>query len=165
MWLMCEKPMAISVAECEAMIAACRTAGKKLMIGYRSRFEPHNQLAIELARGGHVGPTRIITAEHGFPIQPGQWRLDKPLSGGGSLMDIGIYSLNAVRYLTGEEPVDVMAIESTDRADPRFRTVEDRITFLLGPPRDTVGFIATAQRIRTLVRPPTRLTVGLCCHP
>ena len=129
--VMCEKPMAISVAECEAMIAACRTAGKKLMIGYRSRFEPHNQLAIELARGGHVGPTRIITAEHGFPIQPGQWRLDKPLSGGGSLMDIGIYSLNAVRYLTGEEPVDVMAIESTDRADPRFRTVEDRITFLL----------------------------------
>lgn len=129
--VMCEKPMATSVAECETMIAACRKAGKKLMIGYRSRFEPYNRLAIELARGGHVGPTRLITAEHGFPIQPGQWRLDKPLSGGGSMMDIGIYSLNAARYLTGEEPVEVSAIESTDRSDPRFRTVEDRITFAL----------------------------------
>jgi predicted dehydrogenase len=129
--VMCEKPMATSVAECEAMIAACRKAGTKLMIGYRSRFEPYNKLAIELARAGHVGPTRLITAEHGFPIQPGQWRLDKPLSGGGSMMDIGIYSLNAARYLTGEEPVEVSAIESTDRSDPRFRTVEDRITFAL----------------------------------
>ncbi len=129
--VMCEKPMAISVAECEAMIAACRKAGRKLMIGYRSRFEPYNRLAIELARGGFVGRTRIVTSEHGFNAQPNQWRLDRRLSGGGSLMDIGIYSLNAVRYLTGEEPVEVSAIEATDRSDPRFRTVEDRISFVL----------------------------------
>ena len=129
--VMCEKPMATSVAECQAMIAACRKAGTKLMIGYRSRFEPYNRLAIDLAQGGHVGPTRLITADHGFPIKPDQWRLDRPLSGGGSMMDIGIYSLNAARYLTGEEPVEVSAIESTDRSDPRFRTVEDRISFLL----------------------------------
>jgi glucose-fructose oxidoreductase len=129
--VMCEKPMAVSVAECRAMIAACRQAGRKLMIGYRSRFEPYNRLAIELARGGHAGRTRIVTAEHGFNARPGQWRLDRALSGGGSLMDIGIYSLNAARYLTGEEPVDVDAVETTDRSDPRFRTVEDRIGFLL----------------------------------
>ncbi|PZU08263.1 Gfo/Idh/MocA family oxidoreductase [Sphingomonas sp.] len=129
--VMCEKPMAVSVAEGERMIAAFRQAGKKLMIGYRSRFEQYNRLAIDLARSGHVGPTRIITADHGFPITAGQWRLDRSLSGGGSLMDIGIYSLNAARYLTGEEPVEVSAIESTDRNDPRFRTVEDRINFLL----------------------------------
>ncbi|EQB15385.1 Gfo/Idh/MocA family protein [Novosphingobium lindaniclasticum] len=129
--VLCEKPMASSVAECRTMIAACHKAGTKLMIGYRSRFEPYNRLAIELARGGHVGPTRLITAEHGFPIKPDQWRLDKALSGGGSMMDIGIYSLNAARYLTGEEPVEVSAVESTDRADPRFRSVEDRISFVL----------------------------------
>lgn len=129
--VLCEKPMATSVAECQAMIAACQKAGTKLMIGYRSRFEPYNRLAIELARGGHVGPTRMITAEHGFPIQPGQWRLDRALSGGGSMMDIGIYSLNAARYLTGEEPVELSAVESTDRADPRFRGVEDRVSFVL----------------------------------
>lgn len=129
--VLCEKPMAVSVAECEAMIAACRRARVKLMIGYRCRFEPYNRLTIELARGGHVGPTRLVTAEHCFDAQPNQWRLDRALSGGGSLMDIGIYSLNAARYLTGEEPVEVSAVESTDRSDPRFRTVEDRIGFLL----------------------------------
>ncbi|MCI4591777.1 Gfo/Idh/MocA family oxidoreductase [Sphingobium sp. BYY-5] len=137
--VMCEKPMATSVAECEAMIAACRKAGTKLMIGYRSRFEPYNRLAIELARGSHVGPTRFITAEHGFSIQPNQWRLDRPLSGGGSMMDIGIYSLNAARYLTGEEPVEVSAIESTDHSDPRFRTVEDRVSFVLRFPSGIVA--------------------------
>lgn len=137
--VMCEKPMAVSVAECQAMIAACRKAGRKLMIGYRSRFEPYNRLAIELARGGYVGPTQLITAEHGFPIQPGQWRLDRPLSGGGSMMDIGIYSLNAARYLTGEEPVSVSAVESTDRSDPRFRTVEDRVTFALTFPSGIIA--------------------------
>lgn len=137
--VMCEKPMAVSAAECEAMIAASRRAGRKLMIGYRSRFEPGNLLAIELARSGHVGPTRIINAEHGFNAEPDQWRLDRALSGGGSLMDIGIYSLNAARYLTGEEPVAVSAIESTDRADPRFRTVEDRIDFMLRFPSGTIA--------------------------
>ena len=137
--VMCEKPMAVSAAECEAMIAASRKAGRLLMIGYRSRFEAHNRLAIDLARNGHVGPTKIITAEHGFNAQPGQWRLDRPMSGGGSLMDIGIYSLNAVRYLTGEEPVAVTALESTDRRDPRFRNVEDRIDFMLRFPSGIVA--------------------------
>jgi glucose-fructose oxidoreductase len=137
--VMCEKPMAISAAEGEAMIAACRKADTRLMIGYRSRFEPYNRLAIELARGGHVGPIRHVTAAHGFNISPNQWRLDRPLSGGGSLMDIGIYSLNAARYLTGEEPVEVTAFESTDRNDPRFRTVEDRIDFMLRFPSGVIA--------------------------
>lgn len=137
--VMCEKPMAVSSAECEAMIAACRKAGKKLTIGYRCHFEQYNRLAIELARGGHVGPTRHITSAHGFNIQPNQWRLDKVMSGGGSLMDVGIYSLNAARYLVGEEPVEVSAFESTDRSDPRFRTVEDRIDFLLRFPSGVIA--------------------------
>jgi len=129
--VMCEKPMAISSKECEAMIAACRKAGKKLMIGYRCHFEQYNLLATKMARGGEVGPTRHIIALHGFNARPNQWRLDRPLSGGGSLMDIGIYSLNAVRYLSGEEPVEVTAFESTDKSDPRFKNVEDRIDFML----------------------------------
>ena len=137
--VMCEKPMAISSAECREMIAAARTAGRKLMIGYRSRFEPYNRLAIELARGGFVGPTRTIRAAHGFDASPGIWRLDRPLSGGGSMMDIGIYSLNAARYLTGEEPVSVSALESTDRRDPRFATVEDRVSFDLRFPSGAVA--------------------------
>ncbi|WP_342657818.1 Gfo/Idh/MocA family oxidoreductase [Sphingomonas sp. NY01] len=137
--VMCEKPMAVSAAECEAMIAAAKRANRKLMIGYRSRFEPHNVLAIQLARQAHVGRTRIVTAEHGFNAQPNQWRLDKALAGGGSLMDIGIYSLNAARYLMGEEPVSVTAVESTDKSDPRFRTVEDQINFMLRFPSGAIA--------------------------
>lgn len=130
--VLCEKPMAVSVRECEEMIAACRAAGRKLMIGYRSRFEPHNQLAIRMSRAGELGPTRVITADHGFNIgNPNQWRLKRALAGGGSLMDIGIYSVQAARYLTGEEPTEVVAIESTDTGDPRFREVEDTVNFQL----------------------------------
>jgi predicted dehydrogenase len=130
--VMCEKPMATSAADCEAMIAACRKAGRKLMIGYRSRFQPHNIEAIKLIRDGALGPVRTVVADHGFTIgNPNQWRLNKALAGGGSLMDIGIYSLNAARYLTGEEPMAVNAMESTDRSNPRFKEVEDIINFQL----------------------------------
>ncbi|MET3724394.1 Gfo/Idh/MocA family protein [Sphingomonas trueperi] len=125
--VMCEKPMAVSVAECQAMIAAAKKAGKKLMIGYRCHFEPYNLKAIETVKSGALGKPTLIFAEHGFYAGPNQWRLDKALSGGGSMMDIGIYSLNAARYLSGEEPVEVTAMEYTDRSDPRFKTVEDRI--------------------------------------
>ncbi|RYD26086.1 MAG: Gfo/Idh/MocA family oxidoreductase, partial [Lysobacteraceae bacterium] len=124
--VLCEKPMAISVAECEAMIAACRKADRKLMIGYRCHFEANNLEAMRLARSGAAGKIRYVRSEHGF-VQgdPSKWRLKRVLSGGGSLMDMGIYSLQAARYMTGEEPVAVTARESTDRRDPRFTEVED----------------------------------------
>jgi glucose-fructose oxidoreductase len=137
--VLCEKPMATSVAEGQAMIAAAKKAGKKLMIGYRSRFEPYNLKAIETVKSGALGKPTLIFAEHGFPISPNQWRLDKPLSGGGSLMDIGIYSLNAARYLAGTEPLEVSAMEATDRKDPRFKTVEDRIDFQLRFPNQLIA--------------------------
>lgn len=137
--VMCEKPMSVSVAEAQAMIAAARRADRKLMIGYRCHFEPHNLRAIELVKSGFVGRPTLITAEHGFFAQPGQWRLDRPMSGGGSLMDIGIYSLNAARYLAGEEPVELVATEWTDKKDPRFRTVEDRIDFQLKFPSGVIA--------------------------
>ena len=138
--VLCEKPMAVSSAECEAMIAACRQAGRKLMIGYRSHFEPHNMHAIRLAKEGAVGRRRFVESEHGFSIgDPTQWRLKRALAGGGSLMDIGIYSLQALRYMAAEEPNSVTAYESTDRTDPRFREVEDRIDWSLGFPSGLIG--------------------------
>jgi predicted dehydrogenase len=138
--VMCEKPMAISAAECEAMIAACKQAGKKLMIGYRSHFEPTNLEARRLAKTGTIGSYRYFRSEHGFVQRdPTKWRLKKALAGGGSLMDIGIYALQAARYMTGEEPIAVYAHESTDKNDPRFTEVEDRIEFELEFPSGVIG--------------------------
>ena len=138
--VLCEKPMAVSSAECEQMIAACRKAGKKLMIGYRCHFEPYNLEAIRRARAGDIGKLRYFRSEHGFVAgNPNAWRLKKAMSGGGSLMDIGIYALQAARYMTGEEPVAVFAHEQTDRNDPRFREVEDMIQFQLEFPSGVIG--------------------------
>lgn len=141
--VMCEKPMAVSVAECEAMIAACKAANRKLMIGYRCHFEPFNLEAMRLARTGAAGKIRYVRSEHGFTQRdPSKWRLNRALAGGGSLMDMGIYSLQAARYMTGEEPIAVTARESTDRRDPRFTQVEDILDWTLEFPS---GAIASCQ--------------------
>src|SRR5213078_2125476 len=77
-------------------------------------------------------PTQVILADTGFKIgDPNQWRLNKKLAGGGSLMDIGIYSLNAARYLTGEEPFRISALSYSTPDDPRFKEVEETVNFML----------------------------------
>jgi predicted dehydrogenase len=132
--------MAVSSRECESMIAACRQAGKKLMIGYRCHFEATNLEARRRARAGEIGKLRYFRSEHGFTMgSPDSWRLKKAMSGGGSMMDIGIYALNAARYMTAEEPLAVYAKETTDRKDPRFREVEDMIQFELEFPSGVIA--------------------------
>ena len=127
-----EKPMANTPAECEQMIAAAREAGRKLMVAYRLRYEPFNNALIKVVRDQEFGPLRVVLADAGFPIgDPTQWRLKKAMAGGGSLMDIGIYALNATRYLTGEEPTAVNAMMHSTPGDPRFKEVEENITFQL----------------------------------
>jgi predicted dehydrogenase len=131
--VLCEKPMANTVADCEQMIAAAKAANRKLAVAYRVRYEPFNQLMIKMAHdNSEMGPTRIILADAGFNIgDPNQWRLKKAMAGGGSMMDIGIYALNAARYLTGEEPVAINAMMHSTPNDPRFAEVEENITFQL----------------------------------
>ena len=127
-----EKPMANTPAECQQMIDAGHQAGRKLMVAYRCRYEPYNQEAIRIARAQELGPTQMILADAGFNMgDPKQWRLNKQLAGGGSLMDIGIYALNATRYLSGEEPTEVNAMMYTTPGDPRFKEVEENISFQL----------------------------------
>ncbi len=136
--VLCEKPMATTPQECEQMIAAAKAANRKLQIGYRLHFEPNNLAMIKMARDQEFGPTRLILADAGFNIglvmgsgTDKQWRLVKKMAGGGSLMDIGIYALNATRYLSGEEPVEVNAMIQTTPNDPRFTEVEENIAFQL----------------------------------
>jgi len=130
--VLCEKPMATSPGDCQKMIDAARKADRKLMIAYRCRYEPFNQEAIRIARSHELGPTQMILADAGFPIgDPTQWRCNKQLAGGGSMMDIGIYALNASRYLTGEEPTEVNAMIYSTPNDPRFKEVEEHVVFQL----------------------------------
>ncbi len=103
--VLCEKPMATTVTESEAMIAACKAARVKLMIAYRLHYEPLHLKASKLIRDGALGNVQTINGAFGFDAAPGAWRLNKALAGGGSLFDVGIYVVNACRYLTGEEPV------------------------------------------------------------
>lgn len=130
--VLCEKPMANSPAECQQMIAARHKANRKLMVAYRCRYEPYNREAIRICSSQELGRTQVILADVGFNIgDPKQWRLSKTLAGGGSLMDIGIYALNASRYLSGEEPAEVNAMIYSTPDDPRFREVEEHVNFQL----------------------------------
>lgn len=137
--VLCEKPMATDVEQCRAMIQACKSAGKKLMIAYRCQYEPVNLRAVQLIREGKLGSIQSIETAFGFPIAPNEWRLDKKLAGGGPLMDVGIYCLNASRYLTGAEPVDVSGFSSVVNHDGRFSQVEENLSWTMKFPSGTLA--------------------------
>ncbi len=127
--VICEKPMATSVEDCERMIDACKQAERMLSIGYRLRYEPFNQEMMRLGQEEVYGPLKHIEANFGFPIgDPTQWRLKKGLAGGGAMMDVGIYCIQGARYVTGLEPIAVTAQEY--KTDPvKFAEVDETITW------------------------------------
>jgi predicted dehydrogenase len=137
--VLCEKPMATNVADCEAMIAACKAANVNLMIAYRCHYEPTNLRAVHLIREGALGQVQAIESTFGFNIGPGEWRLNKKLAGGGPLFDVGIYSLNACRYLTGEEPQHISAYASVIDRDGRFNEVEENVSWTMRFPSGIVA--------------------------
>ncbi len=141
--VLCEKPMSTSVADAEAMIAACKAANVKLMIAYRLHYEPTTLRAIKLIRDGVLGKVEAINSVNGFNIAQGEWRATKALGGGGPLMDMGIYSLNATRYLTGEEPVRFTASVSTVDHDGRFETVEENTAWTTQFPSGALASCST----------------------
>lgn len=127
--VLCEKPMAISSTECRRMIDACRAASVKLMIAYRVHYDPTYDRMRSLIASGGIGQAQY--AEGSFPgnQSAGAWRLNRKLAGGGSLFDLGIYPLNAIRYLTGEEPVRYHGEVSTREHGTRFAQVEQNIAW------------------------------------
>ncbi len=139
--VLCEKPMAVTPAECEQMIAVGKETKRKLMVAYRLRYEPFNQTAIELCRKGELGKLKSLTASNCQDVKAPNIRLSRAL-GGGPVGDIGIYCLNAARYLTGEEPAEVTAVAHQPKDDPRFREVPESVAFTLKFPS---GVIATCD--------------------
>lgn len=145
--VMCEKPMAVSVEECDRMIEASKTANRKLMIAYRAQYEPFNLEAMRMIRDGELGDVRVIENVAARPIDlenpADQWRVKRDLSGGGALMDIGIYALNGARYLLGEEPVEITAAIHNPEGDERFRNVEDVVMWRMRFPNGVIANCAT----------------------
>ena len=138
--VLCEKPMAATVAEAQQMVDACAQAKRSLMIAYRLQYTPEHRTVIDLARSKTFGSVRMIEAVNGQnDAANGQWRQIKALAGGGSLPDVGLYCLNAFRYITGEEPVEVTARMTQPKDDPRFREIEDVAMFTLRFPSGIVA--------------------------
>jgi predicted dehydrogenase len=139
----CEKPMEISVERCQQMIDALKAANRVLGIGYRCRFEPNNLECARIARDKEFGAVKVIDSHFGFNIPPGVWRLNRALAGGGPLMDVGIYALQATRYLSGEEPIWVSGV--TTKGDPaRFAEVEESVLWQTRFPSGAVSHCSSS---------------------
>ena len=150
--VLCEKPMANSAKDCEKMIKECEKAAVKLAIGYRCQFVPHHIECMRLAREKTFGDIKIIEAGFGFRIgNPNQWRLRADLAGGGALMDVGIYALQACRYLAGEEPSLVSAIET--KTDPvKFAEVDESLTWQMTFPSGVIAYCSTSYNVNGINR-------------
>jgi len=136
--VLCEKPMATTEKDCRAMIAACEKARVHLMIAYRLHFTPAHLQAIALARSGKLGELRFFSSIFGMQVKPDNIRTD-PEDGGGPLRDLGVYCINASRYLFGDEPVEVRGVTESKKGDERFTEVEEMATAVLRFPGERVA--------------------------
>lgn len=143
--VICEKPMAITAADCQAMIDACKKANRQLAIGYRLHYEPFTQEVMRLGQQKVFGPVKFIESSDGFRSgDPNQWRLKKAMAGGGPLMDVGIYAVQGARYVTGEEPISVTAQFSTKTDPQKFKEVEETMFWQFRFPSGAVSNSTTS---------------------
>ena len=127
--VLCEKPMAVTESECRQMIHAARQAKVKLMVAYRLHLERANVKAVDIVRSGKLGKLRMFNSTFTMQVRPGDIRTQRSM-GGGSLYDIGVYCINAARYLFQDNPIEVstFSVRGTDR---RFREVDEMSAALL----------------------------------
>jgi predicted dehydrogenase len=148
-----EKPMALNAKEGQEMVDACKQAKVKLLVGYRMHFEPHTLEVIRMRKAGEFGKILFFQGLTGFSIgDPTQWRLNKQLAGGGSLMDIGIYSINGSRYMVGEDPIWVTAQETKTNHEKFKEGVDETIQFQLGFPSGAVASCLSTYNMNNLDR-------------
>ncbi|GMV51608.1 MAG: oxidoreductase [Nitrospira sp.] len=159
--ILCEKPLAVTAADCRAMARAADRHGVKLMVAYRLHFETCNLRTIALAQSGQLGDLRLFHSVFTQQVRPGDIRLKHQL-GGGPLYDIGIYCINAARYLFRDEPIEVSAF--LGKGDRRFQTVEESASVLMRFPQDRLAtfscsFGATDETMYEIIGTKGRLRV------
>lgn len=142
--VLCEKPLAVTAADCRRMIDACRKADVRLMTAYRLHFNDANLEAVQAIADGDIGNPRFFVSSFAMQVKPGGIRTRAPERGGGPLYDIGIYCVNAARYLFRAEPQWVFASGGTGQDQARFRTIDEQVTGVLGFPEGrTATFTAS----------------------
>jgi predicted dehydrogenase len=147
--VLCEKPLGITEAECRQMIDACNEADVKLMTAYRLHFEPANLEVIKLIEQGKIGDLRYFSSTFAYQIRPGNIRTAAD-RGGGAIWDLGVYCINAARYLFRAEPIEIFAIDLQRKSDPRFAEVAEGMTVVMQFPHErtaqfTVSFGSAVQ--------------------
>jgi predicted dehydrogenase len=148
-----EKPMALNAKEGKEMVDYCKTAGVQLLVGYRMHLEPKTLEVVRKRREGEFGKILFFQGLSGFVIgDPKQWRLNKALAGGGSMMDIGIYSVNGARYMIGEEPIWVTAQETKTDFDKFKEGVDETIQFQMGFPSGAIASCLSTYALNNLDR-------------
>ena len=144
--VICEKPMAISVTECDAIIEACKKANVKLSVGYRLHSEPYTQEIKRFVREETFGKIQYVSADAAYysKTNPDQWRLNKALSGGGALMNMGVYAIQSAIYGTGLNPSTVKAQEFSTRPE-YFKDTDETITAQFEFSNGALGNIMTSH--------------------
>lgn len=154
--VLCEKPMAVTVEDCEIMMKAAQQNGTKLMIAYRLHFEKGNLEAVKLAHSGKLGDLRIFSSEFAQQVVKNNVRLTEPIkSGGGPVYDMGVYCINAARYLFRAEPTEIIAF-SANNGESRFQEVDEMTSVVMRYPKNrlatfTCSFGASDMDTYTLV--------------
>jgi glucose-fructose oxidoreductase len=140
----CEKPMARTAQECQAIIDACKKNKVKLSIGYRMQHEPNTQTIMRFAKEKPYGPIHSLKAEAGYyEGRSNHWKQQKDM-GGGALYDMGVYPLNAVRYATGEEPNMVLSARHETTRPDIYTQVDETTHFTLQFPGGAIADCSTS---------------------
>jgi glucose-fructose oxidoreductase len=140
--VLCEKPMAVTEEECELMIHICESNAVKLMIAYRLHFEAANMQAVEIVGSGKIGDPRFFNSVFTQQVERDNIRVQQGL-GGGTLDDMGIYCINAARYLFQDEPIEVFAISASNE-EKRFEEVEEMASAILRFPQERLAMFAVS---------------------
>lgn len=135
--VLCEKPMAVTASECRRMLRAAEQHRVKLMIAYRLHFEACNLYTIDLVQSGRLGEPRLFHSVFTQQVRAGDIRLRDQL-GGGPLYDIGVYCINAARYLFRDEPIEVTALTGHG-PDRRFQSVAEAAGAIMRFSRDRLA--------------------------